>query len=330
LILDSLDELETELKAHKISRIYLILGPEQYLCRQALRMIRQKLISPETAAFNYSELNAESDSIENILAAVNTFPMMAPLRIVLLTNLAKLEKEQQERLCKYFANPCSKSVLILSDNELDRRTGLFRVLKEHACILEFPKLKGYELERWAAEHIRKRGLKISSVSIKKLVDLAGSDLQVLVNEIEKLLLFSGKGQSIADSDIDSLVGNSRQHGIFELISALGKNDRIGALKHLNSLLDAGERPLMIVSMMARHLRQVLIAKDILNQGGDMRDVASAAQVPNFLLNDFIGQARRMSAEAAGKMYLRLAESDLRFKSSSISERVLLETLICSW
>lgn len=328
MILQSLDALEKILKAPKSFHLYVILGPEKYFCRQALQILKQGLIAHDAISFNYTELNGESDSVDNIIAALNTFPMLSPLRLVYVSDAGKMGKEAQERLIEYLANPCVKSVLVLEADEIDRRTGFFRTLKEVACILDFPKLKGYELEHWATTYIRKRGYNISPAAIKMLIDLAGSDLQTVVNEIEKVLLFSDSRHNVSDSHIAELVGSSRQHGIFELTTAIGAKDRIGALIHLNSLLEGGEEPLMILSMMARHFRQVLIAKDILSRGGSAQDAAAAAQVPGFLTDKFIRQIKKVSSEEAEKMFLRLAEADLRFKSSGMNKKILLEALLC--
>ena len=328
MILKSLDDLERSLKARKTFPCYLILGQERYFCRQALQLLKKCLIASDAIAFNYTELSGEFDSVEDIIASLNTFPMMSPLRLVYVSEAEKMSKEAQQQLIEYIDNPCAKSVLLLEADDLDRRMGFFKALREVACILDFPKLKNFELERWSAGYIRKRGSNASPMAIKRLVDLAGSELQTLVSEIEKLLLFSGSRQSISDSDIENLVGCSRQHGIFELTEAIGMNDRAGALNHLNSLLDAGEKPLMVLSMLARHFRQVLIAKEILSRGGSRQDAASAAQIPGFLVDRFLGQINKMRAEEAEKMLLRLAEADLRFKSSGMSEKILLETLLC--
>jgi DNA polymerase III subunit delta len=328
LILQSLDALEKDLKAHKIFRCYAILGPEKYFCRQAIHLLKRGLISPEAATFNCTELSGESDPIEDVIAALNTFPMMSPLRLVVVSDAAKMGKEAQKRLAEYLENPCDKSVLILEADELDRRKDFFRTLKEVACMLDFQKLKTSELENWVARYASNRGYKISPSSVKRLVDLAGSDLQTVVNELEKLLLFLGSKVSISDADIETSIIGSRQHGIFELTTAIGLNDRIGALIHLNSLLDAGEEPLMVLSMLARHFRQVLVAKEVLSRGGSSREAADAAQIPGFLIEKFLGQIRKVSLEDAKKMLLRTAEADLRLKSTNVSRKMLLEILLC--
>jgi DNA polymerase III subunit delta len=328
LILQSLDELERALKSGRSFSCYVILGLEKYFCRLALQLLKQELIARDAIAFNYTELSGESDSVDAIIAALNTFPMMSPLRLVFVSNVAKMGKETHQPLIEYLKNPCPKSVLVIEADELDRRTGFFKTLGQVACILDFPKLKGNELERWTARYIQKGGFKISSASIRKLIDLAGVDLQTLVNEIEKLQVISGSKHTISDLDIENLVGGSRQHGIFELTKAISRNDRVGALIHLNNLLDTGEKPLVILSMLARHYRQVLIAKEVLSQGGSPHDAAAAAQIPGFVAGDFLEQIKKIRREEAERMFLHIAKADLRLKSTGIREKILLETILC--
>src|SRR5204862_6551577 len=98
---------------------------------------------------------------------------------------------------------------------------------------------------------------------------------------------------------------------------------------LGGLLGLGWSPILEVNMLARHFRQLLIVKELQSQGCSAGEIASAAQVPGFVLNDFLLQARSMDLAAAERMYLQLAEADRRFKSSGTNERVYLERLIYS-
>jgi DNA polymerase-3 subunit delta len=147
--------------------------------------------------------------------------------------------------------------------------------------------------------------------------------------LEKLILYAGKEKSISDGAIEDLVRASRQHGIFELIGALARRDRSGALRSLANLLSMGEHPLVVVAMIARHCRQILIAKEHLLQGGNEREIGAAAQIPPFLLDQFLRQARAADSAEVQRMYIQLAEIDRRLKSSSGDGRMLLERLICS-
>ena len=162
------------------------------------------------------------------------------------------------------------------------------------------------------------------------MELAGSDLQTLAGELDKLLLYAWNEKNITDSAIEDLLSTSRQQSIFELIGTMGRRDRNGALRSLANLLSMGEHPLVVVTMMARHCRQVLIAKDGLSQGMNPREIGSAAQIPSFLLDQFLRQARAADLAIVRKMCIRLAEIDRRLKSTSADGRMLLESLICAY
>jgi DNA polymerase III subunit delta len=326
--LQDLEKLEGDLKK-ELRPVYLVIGPEIYQCRSAITLLKKYALSPDSAAFDYTELTAGEASVDEIMEAGGTFPMMSKRRLVLVTDVEQLKESDQGKLLDSLANLSKRSTLVLFAEDLDRRKKFYTTLRDKHCVAEFRKLKGIALERWADAFIRKQGYRISSSTIKRIVELAGSDLQTLASELEKLMLSSGKEKDISNSIVDDLVRASRQHGIFELINAIGQRDRAGALRSLGNLLSMGEYPLVIVTMMARHCRQILIAKEGLLQGSNAQDIARTAQIPSFILEQFLRQARAIDAASVQEMYIRLAGIDKRLKSTSLDGRIMLESLICA-
>jgi DNA polymerase III subunit delta len=328
VILQSLEELERDLR-NTLHPVYLVLGPEIYQCRSAVGLLKKYALSPDSEAFDYSEFDAGKASVDEIMEAAGTFPMVSLRRLVFVTDAEKLKDPDQDALLDSLANLTKRSMLVLLAEELDHRKRFYRALRDKYCVAEFSKLKGMALEQWAEAYIHKQGYRISSSMIKQIVELVGSDQQTLVSELEKLMLFSGKEKEISRNTVEELVHASRQHGIFELINAVGQRDRAKALSSLGNLLTMGEHPLKIVTMMARHCRQILIAKEGLLQGANPREIASAAQIPSFILDQFIRQARAVDESSMREMFIRLAAMDKRLKSSSLDGRVMLEGLICA-
>jgi DNA polymerase III subunit delta len=330
VILQSLEELENDLRANTVRSVYLILGPELYLCQLAINLLKSKSLSPESFAFDFSDFSAGAVSVDQIIEAANIFPMVSRKRMVLVTEADKLKDAEQEELLNALDTLSPRSVLVLFAEDLDHRKRFYKAFREKYCVSEFPKLKDAALEKWAASFIQRQGYRISASGIKKITELAGSDLQTMSGELEKLILFAGKDKSIPDSAVEDLIGGSREQSIFELINAVGRRDRNGALRSLANLLSMGEYPLVIVTMLARHCRQILIAKDGLSKGISAREIGSAAQIPPFLLDQFLRQARAMDSSGVQKMYLTLAEIDRKLKSTSADGRMLLESLICTY
>jgi DNA polymerase-3 subunit delta len=329
LILQSLDALEKDLRSSSGRSYYLVLGPEQYQCRLAVDLIKGKLMDPEAAAFDYCTYSAKDTPVERIFETANTFPMLSKRRVVLVTELEKLAESEHEKLLQSLDSLPPRSMLVLVAEELDHRKKLYKTIRDRGCIAEFPRLKGSALERWVETFVRENGFQISASTTGKIVNLAGSDLQSLAGELEKLFLFAGKEKKVTDASVDDLVRSSRQHGIFELIDAIGRRDRAGALDSLSNLLGMGEYPLVIVTMMARHSRQVLVVKECLQRGMNNRAAGAEAQIPPFILDKFIRQSRAMDLETVRRMHTGLYDIDRRLKSSSVDARILLEVFICA-
>ena len=330
MIIQSLEELERDLREHGFRPVYLVLGPELYQCRRAIDLLKSQALTSDAAAFDYSEFAAGEASVDEIIEAANTFPMISRRRVVLVTELEQLKDSEQESLVESIGALSARSTLILTAENLDHRKRFYKTLREECCVAEFPKMKGPALEQWADAFVRRQGHSISAPALRKVAELAGSDLQNLAMELEKLFLYAGNSKGIPDSAVDDLVRGSKQQSIFELTGAIGRHDRSGALRSLANLLSMGEYPLVIVTMMARHCRQVLVARDCLNQGMSSREAGSAAQIPPFLLDQFLRQVRAADLSLVRQMYVRLAEIDRKLKSTSADGRMLLESFICAY
>jgi len=329
LILQTLEELEGDLRNNGFRSVYVILGPEMYQARQALELLKKKILPPEAMAFDYSEFSGAEAEAVRITEAAGTFPMMAKRRLVLITEADSLKEAEQEKLIDSLKDLSPRSTLILTAEDLDRRRKFYKTLHDSGCVVEFRKLKGAALEQWTESFVRSAGYRLSREGLRQVVELAGPDLQSLVTELDKLFLYAGKGRSIPDSVIADLVRGGRQHGVFDLVDAVGSRDRNGALRLLANLLEAGEQPLGVVAMLARHCRQVLIAKDCIRQGSNAQDIARATQTAPYFLDKLLRQARSAEESVIRRMYIRLAEIDRRLKSSSGDGRTMLEKLLCA-
>lgn len=327
MILQSIDALKKDLKSSADRSFYLVLGSEQYQCRRAVDLIKSDLISPEAEALDCSTYSAKDTTVERIFETANTFPMLSKRRLVLVTELEKLAESQHEKLIHYLESLLPTSMLLLVAYELDHRKKLYKAIRDKGCVVEFHALKGSAINRWIEDFVRGNGYRISPGTAEKIISLVGPDLQLLAGELEKVFLFTGKDKNITDQSVTELVRTSRQHGIFELIDAMGARDRAGALHTLSNLLAMGDYAPRIVGMMARHSRQVLIVKECLQQGMNSRETGTAAQIPPFLLDRFIRQARAMKTEMVRKMHLGLSNIDRRLKSSSVDAQILLEVFI---
>ena len=323
------EDLKKHLTLGEVKPVYLLLGPETYLRDRAVRMLRKALLPAEAMGFDYAEFRARSTPMSQIIEAAQTFPMLSKVRLVMVPDLDAAPAAGHQPLLDYLDRPASRGVLVLVADDLDKRTILARRLLERACVVEFPLLKDYALKSWANEYIRRHGCQISPTALERLIAISGSALMTLVNEIDKLILYVGDTKTIPDSLITRLVVASHQNKLYELTDAIGRKDRKEALRILANILESGEPPLVVLSALARHFRQVLIAREALDSGQDARAAAAAAAADPRWADRLARTARSVDPENAGRMCLKSAEADRRIKSTGLDEKLILESLIHS-
>ncbi len=324
-----LDELDSELKKGVIRGVYLFTGPERYLRRAAEELLINRALASESQAFNFTEFRISVHSMDEVLKAADTFPLASPYRLVVLREIESMVRDQEEALLFYLRRPAKKTILILIAETIDRRTSFYRQLKEHHCVVDFQSPKPAAFELWAEQVISRRGYRISRTSLKKLVELAGSDFDALQVEIEKLTLYAGADNSIPDSVLDALVRESKEHDAFELTDALGRRDGKTALRVLGTLLEAGEKPEMIVGAIVWTFRNLLMVQELLTSGKSTAQIQSVLRLHPYSLEKLLRQARFLDNGTVRRLYGRLAAVDLQLKSSGNDGRMILENLICS-
>ncbi len=325
----TLEILKEQLKDGDLRPVYLLLGPEVFLRDRAAKMIRKAVVPAEALGFDYAEFQGTTASMSQVIKAANTFPMLSKTRLVMVTDINAAPADEHEPLLEYLERPARRGVLVLVAEDLDKRTVLAKRLLEKAWVIEFPLLRDYALKAWANEYIRYSGCQISPGALDRLIALSGSELMPLANEIDKLILYVGDAKTIPDSVVNELLVASHQNKLYELTDAIGRKDRKEALRLLTNILESGEPPLVVLSALARHFRQVLIAREALDSGLDARTAAASAQADPRWADRLARTARSVDPANARLMCLRSAEADRRIKSTGLDEKLILESLIHS-
>ena len=142
----------------------------------------------------------------------------------------------------------------------DDRPKLERVQKFYAAIPTVVEFRHYtpESSRFLAQELaKKHKLKLAGAELAALLDAVAGDASRLASEIEKLSLFLGEGRSVTMQDLSTLVPNAAQTTIFALVNALGKGDRVGALRSLDILVREGEYLPLALTFLSTQFRLAL-------------------------------------------------------------------------
>ncbi|MDO8425355.1 MAG: hypothetical protein Q7T01_02475 [bacterium] len=237
---------------------------------------------------------------------------------------------------------------------------LFKALLTGESVEEFVPLVGAPLERWVEAYAVERHAAFAPGACRELCAAVRGDLWRMAQEIEKLTLAAAENSGSflasaaggvsggAHSDAQGAPAPSdpaptvvhitsaliREHvegsvtdNIFAFVDALGRSDTRAATAELAKLLENGAAPEYLVTMIARQLRLLMMAADLLARGTPPAALAGELGCAPFAATKIAQQARTQSLAHLKTLSQKLLDLDLAIKSSRAPRPVLLE-LFC--
>lgn len=320
-------EFESRVRAGNLDAVYLFLGEERYLIRQAVESLLQT-VDEAFRTFNVSRYSLRQTELAVALDAARELPMMAPRRLVVIDDVDATAELPDAALGAYLASPVPETILVLIAGSLDMRRKSATMLAKAATVVAFEPLSQPQALQWVEARVRERGCTIGRNALGALVDLAGVSLTTLAREIDKLVLHAGGAGSIELSTVEALVARSSEHQIWDLTDALVARDRKRALRVLARQLDDGVAELALLGSIASTYRRMLMASELMARKAPISEIEAATRVPRWKLGEFNAAVRKFDPADLVHGLRRMAEVDFAIKNSVGTPRHQVEVLVC--
>jgi DNA polymerase III subunit delta len=259
-------KVRAQIDAAQPDPIYLLVGEDE-VEKSALAADFSALVDEGLQAFNVERIHAGemttgerlADGIGAIVAAARTLPMMAPRRVVVVSQadallLPKRESEAAARALGEFESllnePDPLTVLVLVAGALDRRSRLYKLLVKQATVVECGVIADQaDAERWLRNRVGAGGSQIDPAAARLIAQRAGLDVQRLRGDVDRLLLYTLGRKSITVDDVRELVGPAALQDDWALTSAIEAGQSGEALRQVALLVDAGAVPEKILGQL---------------------------------------------------------------------------------
>ena len=324
------DDIAGAVARGEIAPVYCLSG-ERYLVDAAHAAIRAAVLGQAGAAagFNHDTFELKESGLEACLGTARTLPMMAKRRLVVGKGIDQVKADLLEPLVAYVADPNPSTCLVLIADKVDVRFKAFVALRKAGFLHVFQPLRDNALAGWLRTEARARKIEIAGDAAGALAELAGPELGRLSQALDQLALYAGVGRPITVDDVEELIAETRQRNVFELTKAIGAGDVPRALGLLANMLRNREPALRIQFMLARQMRQIWRAKELVAAGAARGEIAGAIGMSPYFLDDVLVPAKRMSRATLARAFERLYRSDVALKSSRVDEELLISRLVQS-
>ena len=310
-----------------VDPFYLFFGPEAYLIREYTEALTSRVLGAAPREFNFDRYAmTDRDSLVDALGIARTLPVMASYRVVVVQELQELRKADWKLLESYVTAPSESTALIATSRDGEPKKFPDFVWK-HATAVACALLDGSNLRGWVGKTVSEAGYRITDEAIRGLLQDHDPDLRILEREIEKLCTYVGEPGEVSLADVQAVGQASRQHSLFALSDALGGRQPGPALLEIDHLLNQGEPPLVVMSMIVRHFRLLWTVKQLGRQDQDRYRIAKTLRLPPNVCRTLMAQSGTFSAERLQELYGVALEADLTFKSTNKPPRAILEGLV---
>ncbi|MGH7654961.1 MAG: DNA polymerase III subunit delta [Gemmatimonadaceae bacterium] len=223
--------LKSSLEERTFDRVYLFHGDDDYLKEAKVREVIDRATDPATRDFNLDVLRAGDLDAGSLGVALDSLPMMAERRVVVVRDVTTLKKDARTVLAKYLARPAADTLLLLV---AAAGTKPDAPLLDAATAIDFRPLTDGDVAKWVAHHATTLGVTIDEPAAELLCSATGNDLALLAGEIDKLRSYTN-GAPIDAAAIEAIVGV--RHGetlgdLLDLVAQRKSSDAVALLERV--------------------------------------------------------------------------------------------------
>ncbi|MGI6298104.1 MAG: DNA polymerase III subunit delta [Saccharofermentanales bacterium] len=218
--------------------------------------------------------------------------------------------------------------LVFCEQKVDKRLKrLITAVEQNGILGVFEQEDPATLVQWIEAETKHRGFRIDPVTASSLVDRCDGSMQLIWNELSKIYLYlAGSSNDIIDLKLlEQLSLPDLRGSVFDLTDAVSAGQTSRALTLLDTLIAQKQPVQLITFMLARHYRQLIVAKTLNSQS----KTASQLKVMPFVAARLLKQAQSLSLTELESQYLACFEADLAVKTGRLPDRLALETLLIS-
>ncbi len=326
-------EAVAQAKRGALLPLYLVAGEERLLRDEVVSELRQASLAGGVPAFNEDRFTAGEVSVDTVVAAARTVPMMAKKRFVLVRGAERWDAGEGEtspfdRLAEYARSPVDSTCLVVVAEKVDGRRKLAVLAKKQGFFVPCERMDDRTLPRWIAERFAAKGHTIERDAAELLAALVGPDLSPVDDALERLSRYAGPGAPVGEDAIAACVARVRTADTWALVDAVGARDLGRALRTLADAYDPRERGLPLLGALAWSIRQLARYQAAIEAGALPDEAARrAGAFQPSRARDLAAKARQVRGREVERWLLVLADGDLALKSSRRSPNAVLEEML---
>jgi len=324
-------EIVSDVRKGIFSPVYLLMGEEPYYVDMVCDAIIENALDESERDFNQTVCYGADVTADSVITAARRYPMFAERQLVVVKEAQMMRG--LEELAVYCQKPLESTVLVIAMHGAgaDKRKSLYKTVSKMGKVVDSQMLRDYEVPRWISMYYTGCGLKIAPDAAALLAEYAGTDLNKIAVETQKMLKNLPEGTvDVTVHDIEKNVGISRQFSIFELTRELSMKNSSKALRIAAYIGSAAKFAMpMAVSALYTHFYRILKYGALLMQNPRPANDAKAKVlgVNPYFFSEYDTAVRNYPVKKCMAVIALLKEYDFKGKGGEVGEATPAELMV---
>jgi len=364
--------IENDIKSGVLNKAapVLLCGEEQFL----VNYYEHKLVAlfsgrKDSAVDDNSSLSELDISVfygdeaddEAIMAALDTFPIFLPARIVLVRNHQGFQSaggasnrgggksssasetasekitQKKNGLADFILHIPETARLVFTVGGVNKTRALYKAIAKHGTVYEFTRLNEADLINFVRKRFKTMGADAGQDVLDAFIYAtgylekdSGGDLFTVENDVYKTASFAlSEGRTtIAHSDVEECLPGVLRTDVFAMLDAISTGRKAEAIRLLENSLAGGENVFRLLSLFTGHFEIMLGYKELSAEGHSSAKITQIlGERSDWRVKKLGGFAQRFELKKLQTILRRLYETERMIKSGDIAERLALTVLL---
>ena len=301
--------------SREVASVYSFFGQDYYFHDLIIDGISSVILSDEGEKNNFI---IGVDKEEDVLNSLNSNSLFSQKTVIVVKNSKKIKSKFQSEIIDYCKAPVSdKALIFIFDDPYATNKFIDELSSLSTCVdmrTPFPN----KMKEWARYYSKKNNFNLSEEVINQLIDNYGDNINNVINEIDKLYLYSnGKMENINSITNSNIYKKENQ--VWKLLDSIGKKNISSSIDIYTQLYNNNTPTIRILLNLLDLFKELINEKLTVKEGKFIRN--------KIILKNLNSYGRNFSTEQILNAVTLLRDCDLIIKTTSMNEKYFFYSVL---
>ena len=315
--------------------VIVVFGAEPFLRFESIQTLKQLFssgLSVDESGITVFPASVEYSVVKQELTTMSMFG--SQFRLVIVEQANDFIERNRLKLEELIASQEASGTLVMEAVSFPANTRIYKMIAEKGLLINCEAMKTEQLAGWLVERSKLYNANLLRDAAEYLVEKIGDSMGALDQELIKISTYAN-GKPITIEMVDKLAGSWRSQTAWDMLDNALAGMTDDALNKLDSLLAAGEVPIVILAQLASNLRRMAMANRVfLDARANGRNISINEALRQigidkpYVLRKSQSQIERLGIHRASQLLDWMTELDFALKGDSrLDARLLLEQFL---